>query len=178
MPFKSQAQRRKFAQLLVQGTISNDTFEEWNRETGRKALPEAAQRQREGVKESDVAAPTTSQKKRWYHQPPRRYRGAVTSSMVRRTGPHAQDSGNWHSNRKGSPSGRPPKIHVLSQQFAGLPAACDLNGRCDGWEVIRDGVVHERFHELAEKRHMVPLYKSLPTTIESTRNRIVMELGS
>jgi hypothetical protein len=40
MPFKSQAQRRKFAQLLVEGKISNETFEEWNRETGRKRLPE------------------------------------------------------------------------------------------------------------------------------------------
>jgi hypothetical protein len=40
MPFKSQAQRRKFAQLLVEGKISNDTFEEWNRETGSRKLPE------------------------------------------------------------------------------------------------------------------------------------------
>ncbi len=40
MPFKSKAQRRKFAQLLVEGKISNETFEEWNRETGRKNLPE------------------------------------------------------------------------------------------------------------------------------------------
>ena len=40
MPFKSQAQRRKFAQLLVEGKISNATFEEWNRETGKKRLPE------------------------------------------------------------------------------------------------------------------------------------------
>ena len=40
MPFKSQAQRRKFAQLLVEGKISNETFEEWNRETGRKKLPD------------------------------------------------------------------------------------------------------------------------------------------
>jgi len=31
MPFKSQAQRRKFAQLLVEGKISPDTLEEWNR---------------------------------------------------------------------------------------------------------------------------------------------------
>ena len=36
MPFKSQAQRRKFAQLLVEGKISNETYEEWNRETGGK----------------------------------------------------------------------------------------------------------------------------------------------
>ena len=40
MPFKSQAQRRKFAQLLVEGRISNETYEEWNRETGGKKLPE------------------------------------------------------------------------------------------------------------------------------------------
>jgi hypothetical protein len=46
MPFKSQAQRRKFAQLLVEGKISNKTFEEWNRETGRKKLPERVKRKR------------------------------------------------------------------------------------------------------------------------------------
>ena len=40
MPFKSQAQRRKFAQPPVEGKISGDTYEEWNRETGRKKLPE------------------------------------------------------------------------------------------------------------------------------------------
>ena len=40
MPFKSKAQRRKFAELLVEGKISNETFEEWNRETGRAKLPE------------------------------------------------------------------------------------------------------------------------------------------
>jgi hypothetical protein len=40
MPFKSQAQRRKFAQLLVEGKISNETYEEWNRETGGAKLPD------------------------------------------------------------------------------------------------------------------------------------------
>ena len=40
MPFKSQAQRRKFAELLVKGKISRKTFEEWNRETGAARLPE------------------------------------------------------------------------------------------------------------------------------------------
>lgn len=40
MPFKSRAQRRKFAQLLVEGKISPQTFEEWNRETGGRKLPE------------------------------------------------------------------------------------------------------------------------------------------
>lgn len=42
MPFKSQAQRRKFAELLVKGEISKETYEEWNRETGSKKLPERA----------------------------------------------------------------------------------------------------------------------------------------
>ena len=40
MPFKSQAQRRKFAELMVKGEISPETFEEWNRETGSAKLPE------------------------------------------------------------------------------------------------------------------------------------------
>ena len=40
MPFKSKAQRRKFAELLVNGEISPETYEEWNRETGRAKLPE------------------------------------------------------------------------------------------------------------------------------------------
>ena len=55
MPFKSKAQRRKFAQLLVEGKISDETYEEWNRSTGGKELPErvgtakaAQDRQEEG----------------------------------------------------------------------------------------------------------------------------------
>jgi topoisomerase IA-like protein len=44
MPFKSKAQRRKFAELLVKGEITPETFEEWNRETGRKELPERVSR--------------------------------------------------------------------------------------------------------------------------------------
>jgi hypothetical protein len=44
MPFKSQAQRRKFAELLVKGKISPETFEEWNRETGARRLPERVTR--------------------------------------------------------------------------------------------------------------------------------------
>jgi hypothetical protein len=52
MPFKSQAQRRKFAQLLVEGKISNETFEEWNRETGRAKLPERVKRKSSGRKKA------------------------------------------------------------------------------------------------------------------------------
>ena len=40
MPFKSKAQRRKFAELLVNGKITEQQYEEWNRSTGKKELPE------------------------------------------------------------------------------------------------------------------------------------------
>jgi hypothetical protein len=40
MPIKSKAQRRKFAELLVEGKISPETFEEWNRGAGKAELPE------------------------------------------------------------------------------------------------------------------------------------------
>ncbi len=43
MPFKSKAQRRMFAQLLVDGKITDEQYEEWNRSTGRKDLPERVQ---------------------------------------------------------------------------------------------------------------------------------------
>lgn len=40
MPIKSKAQRRKFAQLLVEGKIKPETYEKWNRGAGNKVLPE------------------------------------------------------------------------------------------------------------------------------------------
>ena len=40
MPFKSKAQRRKFAHLLVEGKINEEQYERWNRTTGRRELPE------------------------------------------------------------------------------------------------------------------------------------------
>jgi len=46
VPFKSQAQRRKFAQLLVEGKISPETYEEWNRETGSRRLPDRVKKTR------------------------------------------------------------------------------------------------------------------------------------
>ena len=62
MPFKSQAQRRKFAQLLVEGKISDQTFEEWNRETGGRKLPErvgASTRARQAPKRARSASKRT-----------------------------------------------------------------------------------------------------------------------
>jgi hypothetical protein len=50
MPFKSRAQRRKFAELLVKGEISPETFEEWNRETGSARLPERVKKPSKGRK--------------------------------------------------------------------------------------------------------------------------------
>jgi hypothetical protein len=40
MPIKSKAQRRKFAELLVNGKISEEVYERWNRGAGYKELPE------------------------------------------------------------------------------------------------------------------------------------------
>ena len=40
MAVKSRAQRRKFAELLVEGKIDRDVFERWNRGAGKKELPE------------------------------------------------------------------------------------------------------------------------------------------
>lgn len=40
MPFKSEAQRRKFGELVKQGKMSKSTFDEWNKATGKAKLPE------------------------------------------------------------------------------------------------------------------------------------------
>jgi hypothetical protein len=40
MAVKSKAQRRKFADLLVNKKIKPDVYERWNREAGKKELPE------------------------------------------------------------------------------------------------------------------------------------------
>ena len=64
MPFESQAQRRKFAQLLVEGKISNETFEEWNRETGGKKLPERAARESSARKKPETKRRTRTASKR------------------------------------------------------------------------------------------------------------------
>ena len=42
MPFKSQSQRRKFHAMAERGEISKATVEEWEKETGKKKLPEKA----------------------------------------------------------------------------------------------------------------------------------------
>ena len=64
MPFKSQAQRRKFAQLLVEGKISNETFEEWNRETGGARLPERVTRKARATKKKTAVKRKAAAKRR------------------------------------------------------------------------------------------------------------------
>jgi hypothetical protein len=61
LPFKSKAQRRKFAELLVAGKISPETYEEWNRETGSKELPERAAKKASAKK--TPAKKTTARKR-------------------------------------------------------------------------------------------------------------------
>ena len=63
MPFKSQAQRRKFAQLLVEGKIKPETFEEWNRETGGAKLPERATPRKTAKKKKAAAKKKATKKK-------------------------------------------------------------------------------------------------------------------
>ena len=68
MPFKSKAQRRKFAELLVNGEISPETYEEWNRETGSKKLPERVTpkppaRKRKASSTGRKGAPTARKRK-------------------------------------------------------------------------------------------------------------------
>jgi hypothetical protein len=64
MPFKSKAQRRKFAQLLVEGKISDETYEEWNRETGGRKLPERVGAKKKTKKAKKKRGTSTARKKR------------------------------------------------------------------------------------------------------------------
>ena len=64
MPFKSQAQRRKFAELLVKGDISKETYEEWNRDTGRKKLPERVKPKAKAKKKTISRARSKTRKQR------------------------------------------------------------------------------------------------------------------
>lgn len=54
MAVKSQAQRRKFAQLLVEGKIDPEVYERWNREAGKKRLPERVKRKKKKSKKRRV----------------------------------------------------------------------------------------------------------------------------
>jgi hypothetical protein len=81
MPIKSKAQRRKFAELLVDGKITPETFEEWNRGAGSKDLPERLHPERKPKRKATkkAAKKKTARKKA--------ARKKTTKRTARRTGP-------------------------------------------------------------------------------------------
>ena len=60
MPFKSKAQRRKFAELLVNGKITDEAYERWNQTTGRKDLPERLHPEKKPAKKRTAKRTTTT----------------------------------------------------------------------------------------------------------------------
>ena len=64
MPFKSKAQRRKFAELLVKGEISPKTYEEWNRSTGKRELPERVKKVKRQKKHGAKATSRSTARRR------------------------------------------------------------------------------------------------------------------
>jgi hypothetical protein len=50
MAVKSKAQRRKFAELLVEGKITREVYERWNRKAGKKKLPERVRKSKKRKK--------------------------------------------------------------------------------------------------------------------------------
>jgi hypothetical protein len=79
MPFKSQAQRRKFAQLLVEGKISPETYEEWNRETGSAKLPDHVKRTKSAKARKGAGAAKRKTAKRATRKRPSRPGGRTRS---------------------------------------------------------------------------------------------------
>ena len=47
---KSKAQRRKFAELLIEGKIDRDAYERWNRSAGSRELPQHVKRKKKKSK--------------------------------------------------------------------------------------------------------------------------------
>jgi hypothetical protein len=64
MPIKSQAQRRKFAELLMKGEISEEVYERWNREAGYKVLPERVKPKGERAAKTKTKKKTASRTKK------------------------------------------------------------------------------------------------------------------
>lgn len=51
MPFKSEAQRKKFATMVRSGEISQSTFDEWNKSTPKK-IPKRIGKKKSGQSRS------------------------------------------------------------------------------------------------------------------------------
>jgi len=52
MPFKSQAQRKKFYAMEARGEISKKTLEKWEKETGKKKLPKRVKKSKKRKKKT------------------------------------------------------------------------------------------------------------------------------
>jgi hypothetical protein len=76
VPVKSKAQRRKFAELLVEGKISPEVYERWNREAGSSELPERLHPRR--------GAKTTTRTKRTRGRKPKSARRRVKPRPARK----------------------------------------------------------------------------------------------
>jgi hypothetical protein len=83
MPFKSKAQRRKFAQLLVEGKIAPEVYEEWNQETGRATLPERVKK-RNKKKTTTTATRKKRKTTRSRRAPAKKRSGAPRSNAKRK----------------------------------------------------------------------------------------------
>lgn len=83
MPIKSQAQRRKFAELLVEGKISNEVYERWNRGAGYKELPERVK----------PKAKSKSKAKRTSKAMPKRKTASKTKARKKTTSPRKTTKG-------------------------------------------------------------------------------------
>jgi hypothetical protein len=64
LPFKSKAQRRKFAELLVNGKITDEAYERWNQATGRREFPERLHREKQPAAKKTATKRAPKQAKR------------------------------------------------------------------------------------------------------------------
>ena len=86
MPIKSKAQRRKFAELLVEGKITPETFEEWNRGAGSKELPERLHPERKPKRKARKKRP----RRRRGQEDDAKDGGARAAAMIRATCPRSK----------------------------------------------------------------------------------------
>lgn len=80
MPIKSQAQRRKFAELLVTGKISNEVYERWNRGAGGKELPERVKPKAKAKGKKKTTSRKTKPKRKATSAPTRKTKKRSTST--------------------------------------------------------------------------------------------------
>jgi hypothetical protein len=105
---KSKAQRRKFAELLVQGEIKPEVYERWNRAAGGKELPERVHKEtaesKAEIQEATRLAETMRLESRRVHR--QRNDGADHSYLLRESGRTATRRQRHPGYLPGEPQGR------------------------------------------------------------------------